>query len=158
MHGCSKRSYFHLSLKLFFFFNIFAHIFLNHVPHKTQNSCYKLNKFCNLMQLWHVIISMMSFYFFNCTKNSTHLKIMVPGLRGPAGGPCKSEDITGWGLKNMSWDLSNHPEIGQGPQLQSYWGTCRISGWFNPLKTQSCVRRSHHKISCRLTHWGLVTP
>ena len=23
---------------------------------------------------------------------------MVPGLRGPAGGPCKSEDITGWGL------------------------------------------------------------
>ena len=23
---------------------------------------------------------------------------MVPGLQGPAGGPCKSEDITGWGL------------------------------------------------------------
>ena len=39
------------------------------------------------------------FLFFNCSKNSTHLKIMVPGLRGPAGGPCKSGDITGWGLK-----------------------------------------------------------
>ena len=38
------------------------------------------------------------FLFFNCSKNSTHLKIMVPGLRGPAGGPCKSGDITGWGL------------------------------------------------------------
>ena len=41
------------------------------------------------------------FLFFNCTKNSPHLKIMVLGLRGPAGGPCKSEDITGWGLKDM---------------------------------------------------------
>ena len=29
------------------------------------------------------------FLFCNCTKTSTHLKIMVPGLRGPAGGPCK---------------------------------------------------------------------
>ena len=28
------------------------------------------------------------FLFFNCTKNTTHLKIIVPGLRGPAGGPC----------------------------------------------------------------------
>ena len=41
------------------------------------------------------------FLFFNCTKNSAHLKIMVPGLRGPAGGPCKSGDITGWGLKRL---------------------------------------------------------
>ena len=24
---------------------------------------------------------------------------MTPGLRGPAGDPCKSEDITGWALK-----------------------------------------------------------
>ena len=32
--------------------------------------------------------------FFNCTNDSTHLKIMVPGLRGPAGGPRKSGDIT----------------------------------------------------------------
>ena len=38
------------------------------------------------------------FLLFNCTQNSTHLKIMDPGLRGPVGGPCKSEDITGWGL------------------------------------------------------------
>ena len=38
------------------------------------------------------------FLFFNCTKNSAHLKIVVPGLRGPAGSPCKSKDITGWGL------------------------------------------------------------
>ena len=84
------------------FFNIFTHIFLDHVPHKTQNACYKLNKFCNLVQLWYVIISMMSLYSLNCTKNSTHLKIMVPGLRGPAGGPCKSEDITGWGLNQAA--------------------------------------------------------
>ena len=41
------------------------------------------------------------FLFFNCTKNSTHLKIMVLGLRGPAGGPCKSEDITRWGLNGL---------------------------------------------------------
>ena len=38
------------------------------------------------------------FLIFNYIKNSTHYKVMVPGLRGPAGGPCKSEDITGWGL------------------------------------------------------------
>ena len=25
---------------------------------------------------------------------------MVPGLWGPAGGPCKSEDTTGWGLES----------------------------------------------------------
>ena len=42
------------------------------------------------------------FLFFNSTKNSTHLKIMVPALRGPAGCPCKSEDITGWGLKKTA--------------------------------------------------------
>ena len=39
------------------------------------------------------------FLFYNCTINSAHLKIMVPGLRGQVGGPCKSEDITGWELK-----------------------------------------------------------
>ena len=32
--------------------------------------------------------------FFNYNKNSTHYKLIVPGLRGPAGGPCKSEDTT----------------------------------------------------------------
>ena len=41
------------------------------------------------------------FLFFNCTKNSIHLKIMIPGLRGPAGSPYKSGDITGWGLKRQ---------------------------------------------------------
>ena len=46
------------------------------------------------------------FLFFNCTKNSTHLKIMVPGLRGPAGGPCKSGDITGWGLSHCGLVMS----------------------------------------------------
>ena len=29
----------------------------------TYRTWYKLNEFFNLMQLWHVIISMMSFYF-----------------------------------------------------------------------------------------------
>ena len=84
---------FHLSLKYTFFY-IFAHIFLNHVPHMTQDICWKINKFCNLVQFWYVIISMMSFY----SLTATHLKIMVPGIRGPVGGPCKSENITGWGL------------------------------------------------------------
>ena len=50
---------------------------------------------------WDVIISMMSFY--SSTVLKTHLKVMVPGLRGPAGGPCKSEDITGWGLICPHW-------------------------------------------------------
>ena len=39
------------------------------------------------------------FSFFNGIKNSTHLKIMVPGLRSPTGSPCKSEDISRWGLQ-----------------------------------------------------------
>ena len=47
------------------------------------------------------------FLFFNCTKNSTHLKIMVPGLRGPAGGPCKYQDITGWRLNLMRCNKLN---------------------------------------------------
>ena len=38
------------------------------------------------------------FLFFNCAKISTHYRMMVPVVRGPAGGPCRFEDITGWGL------------------------------------------------------------
>ena len=38
VHECSKRAYFHLSLK-FIFFYIFVHISLNHVPHMTQDTC-----------------------------------------------------------------------------------------------------------------------
>ena len=57
----------------------------------------KMNNFCNLVQFWYVIISMMSCYSLIVLKIQ-HLKSMVPGLRGPAGSPCKSEDITGWGL------------------------------------------------------------
>ena len=30
-----------------YFFYILAHIFLNNVPHMTQDTCYKWNKFCN---------------------------------------------------------------------------------------------------------------
>ena len=39
------------------------------------------------------------FLFFDLTKHPTHYKIMVPGLRGQAGGLCKCEDTVGWGLK-----------------------------------------------------------
>ena len=92
MNECSKRAYFHLSLKYIFY--ILAHIFLNHVPHMTHDTCYKLNKFCILVQLRYVIISIMIFY------SLTVLKIQQWSLRGPVGGPCKSEDITGWGLNS----------------------------------------------------------
>ena len=51
-----------------YFCYIFAHIFLDHVPHMTQNTCKKLIKFCNLVQLWYVIISMMSFYSLTALK------------------------------------------------------------------------------------------
>ena len=102
MHEYSKRTHFHISLKYIYFFYIFAHTFLNHVLYMTWGTRYKLNKYSNLVQLWYVIISMISFIFFYYTKNSTHYKIMVPGLQGPAGGPCKSEDITGWGLNGSS--------------------------------------------------------
>ena len=75
----------------------------------------KLIKFCNWLQLWYVIISMMSFYSLTVLKNSTHLKIMAPGLRGPAGGPCKSGDIAGWGLsaptsltRGAPWNSMEH--------------------------------------------------
>ena len=54
----------------------------------TQDTCYKLN---NFLQFSAVVIcdnQYDEFLFFNWTKNSTHLKFMVPGLRGPAGGPC----------------------------------------------------------------------
>ena len=64
----------------------------------TQDQCQKIKQ---ILQFNAVVIydnQHDEFLFFNCTKNSTHLKIMVPGLRGPAGGLCKSEDITGWGL------------------------------------------------------------
>ena len=50
--------------------------------------------------------------FFYCTKNQTHYKILVPGLRAPTGGPCKSEDITGWGLTNIPlWHCWRRREI-----------------------------------------------
>ena len=101
VHGLSKRTHFHSSLKyiyIYIFIHMFAHKFLNHVSHMTQDTCYKLNKFCNLVQFWYMIISMMGFIFFNCARNSTHLKIMVLVLRGSADGPCMSEDIIGWGL------------------------------------------------------------
>ena len=54
--------------------------------------------FCNLVQLWYVIISVMSFYSLTVINIQHTKKIVVLGLRDPAGGPCKSEDITGWGL------------------------------------------------------------
>ena len=53
------------------------------------------------------------FLVFNGTKNKTHYNILVPGLRGPAGGPCKYEDISGWGL--------NH---GTGRGEMGFWPYC----------------------------------
>ena len=81
-----------------FFFYIFTHIFLNHVHHMTQDTCKIIEQ---VLQFCAVVICVNQydeFLFFNCTKNSAHLKIMVPGLQGPAGSSCKSGDITGWGL------------------------------------------------------------
>ena len=94
----AKKTYFHLSLKyIFFTFSPIYFLIMFLTWHKILAK--KLNK---ILQLSAVVIcdnQYGEFLFFNCTKNSTHLKIMVPGLRGPAGGLCKSEDITGWGLK-----------------------------------------------------------
>ena len=86
-----------------YFFNIFAniHVFINHVPHMTQDTCLKIKQ---ILQFSAVVICDNQYdesLFFNWTKNSAHLKIMAPGLRGPAGGPCNSGDITGWGLKSQ---------------------------------------------------------
>ena len=39
--------------------------------------------------------------FFRPYQKLYTLKFMVPGLRGPAGGACKSADTTGWGLSNI---------------------------------------------------------
>ena len=36
---------------------------------------------------------------------------MVPGLRGPAGGPCKSGDITGWGLSGLDDRKANSTRL-----------------------------------------------
>ena len=55
-----------------------------------QGTCYKFNKFCNLEQLWYVIISMIIIL--------TAPKLQHTKKPGP-GPPLKSEDITGWGLK-----------------------------------------------------------
>ena len=72
---------------IYMFFNIFAHSrFFNHASHMPQDTCYKLNTFCNLVQLWYVIISMMSFIFQLYQKLNT-LYNHGPGLRGLVGGP-----------------------------------------------------------------------
>ena len=64
-----KRTNFtyHWNIYIYIFY-IFAHIFLNHVPHITQDICYKLNKFCNLV----VICDNQYDEFHSLTKNSTH--------------------------------------------------------------------------------------
>ena len=67
VHECSKRTYFHLSLT-YIFFLIFDHRFSNRVSHMAKGACYKLNKCSNLVQLWHVIISVMSFYISTVPK------------------------------------------------------------------------------------------
>ena len=95
VHECNKRTYFHLSLKYMFFY-IFTHIFL--YPHMTQDTCKKIEQILQFSAVVRCVNQYDEFLFFNCTKNSAHLKIMVPGLRGLAGSPYKSEDITGWGL------------------------------------------------------------
>ena len=89
----AKESIFIYRWNIYFCY-IFAHIFLDHVPHMTIN-----NKILQFSAVVTCVNQYDEFLFFNCSKNSTHLKIMVPGLRGPAGGPCKSGDITGWGLR-----------------------------------------------------------
>ena len=64
----------------------------------TQDTCSKIEQ---ILQFSAVVICDDQYdeiLFFNYTKNSTHSKVMVPGLRGPAGGQCKYEDMTGWGL------------------------------------------------------------
>ena len=98
MHECSKRTCFHLSLKYIFFFT-FSSIYFLIMFFTWHTILAKINKY--ILQFSAVVIcdnQYDAFLFFNCIKNSSHLKIMVPGLQGPAGGPCKSEDITGWGL------------------------------------------------------------
>ena len=47
------------------------------------------------------MINMMSSYLFCYTKKIQHYKIKVLGLWVLAGGPCKSEDTTEWGLKGV---------------------------------------------------------
>ena len=82
-------------------FHIFAHTFFNHVPHHVIGNLLHIEK---MFQFSAVVIRDIQydlFSYFKCTKNSTHYKTMVPGLWSPAGGPCKSEDITGQGL--MKW-------------------------------------------------------
>ena len=68
VHECSKRAYFHLSLKFIFFFT-FSSIYLLIMFltwHKTLATNW--TNFCNLVQLWYVIISMMSFYSLTVLK------------------------------------------------------------------------------------------
>ena len=57
-----------------------------------------LNKLWKSAKLWFMIINMMELLLFCQTIYRTHSKILVPGLRDPAGGPYNSEDTTGWGF------------------------------------------------------------
>ena len=61
----------------------------------TQDTCKKNEQILQFSAVVICVNQYDEFLFFNCTKNSAHSKIMVPGLGGPAGGPCKSGDITG---------------------------------------------------------------
>ena len=49
--------------KYTYLFDIFAHRFFNHVPYMKYGTGCNLNKYSNLVQLWYVMISMMSFSF-----------------------------------------------------------------------------------------------
>ena len=46
---------------------------------------------------------------------------MALGLRGQAGGPCKSEDITGWGLRKSDFHICSF--------LVNYDGTMEWTKW-----------------------------
>ena len=73
------------------------------------------------------------FLFLNCTNISTHLKIMVPGLRGPADCPCKSGDITRWGLMQYVGSREHISEYIWVFHIILVWGSMNYGFYFKTI-------------------------